>query len=133
MELFIRIVDGQPFEHPIFGENFKEAFPDIDTNNLPAEFAKFERIECPDTTGPFEFYVGSYQFVNGIVKDVWTLQQMTQEEREAKIAKAILDKPYPSWTFDESICSYIAPTQKPDDGKQYFWRESALSWVEIPT
>ena len=32
MELYIRIVDGKPFEHPILGDNFRSVFPDIDTN-----------------------------------------------------------------------------------------------------
>ena len=44
MNLFIRIVDGQPFEHPIFEDNFKQAFPDVDLNNLPSEFLKFVRV-----------------------------------------------------------------------------------------
>lgn len=131
MELFIRIVDGQPFDHPIFAENFYKAFPNIDTNNLPSEFARFERVECPYSAGPYEFNVSSYQWVDGIVKDVWTVQSMTQEEKDAKIAAAMLDKPYPSWIFDESVCSYVAPVSKPDDGKQYFWKESTLSWIEI--
>ena len=30
MRLFIQIRDGQPFEHPIIEDNFREAFPDID-------------------------------------------------------------------------------------------------------
>ena len=45
MDFFIRIKDGQPFEHPIFGDNFRQAFPDVDVNNLPSEFAKFEHGE----------------------------------------------------------------------------------------
>ena len=41
MELFIRIKDGEPFEHPIFGDNFRAAFPDIDSDNLPPDFVRF--------------------------------------------------------------------------------------------
>ena len=41
MELFIQIRNGQPFEHPIFGDNFRQAFPDVDVDNLPPEFARF--------------------------------------------------------------------------------------------
>ncbi len=47
MRLFIQIRDGQPYEHPIFEDNFIMAFPHIDVNNLPSEFALFERIENP--------------------------------------------------------------------------------------
>ena len=84
MELFIRIVDGQPFEHPIFGENFRQAFPDIDVDNLPSEFARFERIEKPNTCGTFEVEESSYQWVDGIIKDVWTARSMTSEEETQK-------------------------------------------------
>lgn len=80
MELYIRIVNGQPFEHPIFGDNFREAFPQVDVNNLPSEFARFERIEKPNTCATFEIEECSYQWVDGIVKDVWTVRAMTAEE-----------------------------------------------------
>ena len=80
MELYIRIVDGQPFEHPIFGDNFRQAFPEIDVNNLPVEFARFERVEKPNTCGTFEVEECSYQWVDGIVKDVWAARAMNEEE-----------------------------------------------------
>lgn len=80
MELFIRIVDGQPFEHPIFGDNFRQAFPDVDVNNLPPEFARFERIEAP-VCGDYEKTVLTYGWVDGIVQDIWTIVEMTAEEK----------------------------------------------------
>lgn len=84
MDLFIQIRDGQPFAHPIFGDNFREAFPHIDVNNLPPEYARFERVACPHNATLFEVDVVSYQWVNGIVKDVWSVRDMTEEERAAK-------------------------------------------------
>ena len=87
MELYIRIVNGQPFEHPIFGDNFKQAFPEIDVNNLPPEFARFERIESP-TLGLYEVYEGvTYAWVDGIVKDVHHVRPMTEQETIAKQAE----------------------------------------------
>lgn len=85
MELYIRIVDGQPFEHPIIGANFRQAFPHIDVNNLPAEFVKFERVECPYLATTFQVDEAAYQWDNGIVKDVWFVREMTDEERAAKM------------------------------------------------
>jgi len=38
-------------------------------------------------------------------------------------------QPFPSWTFDEPSCSWIAPTPKPDDGELYRWDEDSQSWV----
>lgn len=84
MELFIQMRDGKPFEHPIFGDNFREAFPHIDVTNLPPEFARFERIEQP-TPGVFEVVEGvTYQMVDGVVKDVWTVRDMTPLEKQLK-------------------------------------------------
>ena len=51
MELFIQIRDGLPFGHPIYGDNFRQAFPDVDLENLPPEFARFERIVASSGEG----------------------------------------------------------------------------------
>jgi hypothetical protein len=130
MELFIRIVDGQPYEHPILGDNFCEAFPEIDTNNLPSEFARFERVPMPSLVyATLNNPNPAYQWVDGIVKDVWDITPMTQEEKNAKIASVV--QPYPSWNFYEPTCSYIPPAECPTDGKRYYWNEPTLSWVEL--
>ena len=85
MNLFIKLQDGQPFEHPIAEENFVLAFPDVDLNNLPDWVARFERVERPPV-GMFEVNDGvTYEFVNGFVKDVWHIRAMTDLEQEAKI------------------------------------------------
>lgn len=84
MELFIRVKDGEPFEHPIFGDNFRAAFPDVDTANLPDTFAKFIRVDKP-TIDTYEVYEGvTYQWIDGVVKDVHLVRPMTDAERTAK-------------------------------------------------
>jgi hypothetical protein len=85
MELFIQIRGGQPFEHPIMGNNFREAFPNIDVNNLPPEFARFERIECPQLAAVFEMDEVRYEWVDGVVKDIWSVRPMTEEEKTIKL------------------------------------------------
>jgi hypothetical protein len=133
MELFIRIKDGQPFEHPIFGDNFRQAFPNVDTNNLPAEFARFVRVEAP-VLGPYEknqtLY---YQLVDGCYTDVFACEQMTTEEIIKK-QQAVKDEwaqnnGFASWTFNEATCAFEAPVPMPTDGKLYRWNESTTSWV----
>jgi hypothetical protein len=78
MELFIRIVDGQPFEHPMLGDNFRQAFPNVDVDNLPPEFARFERVQRPAADDGFMITSATctYQWVDGIVKDVWEIVQV---------------------------------------------------------
>jgi hypothetical protein len=114
MDLFIRIKDGQPFEHPIMGDNFREAFPHIDVNNLPAEFAKFERIERP-IIGVYEIYEGvTYEFHDEIWKDIHHIRQMTAEEKTAQIEQ-VLAQPHPAgWVFNENMCAWLPPIPNVD-------------------
>ena len=116
MELFIRIKDGEPFEHPIFGDNFRAAFPDIDTDNLPPEFVRFKRIE-PPVLGPYEknqsvrYEIGE----DGVCRDIWSCEQMTEEEIKAKQDEvktlwAENEHTPKTWVFDEETCSFIPPT-----------------------
>ena len=88
MELYIRIKDGKPFEHPIFGDNFRQAFIGIDTDNLPPEFARFVRV-APPTIGLFEVCEECvYELVDGVYTDVHNVRPMTAEEKTAKIEEA---------------------------------------------
>jgi hypothetical protein len=88
LELYIQIRDGQPFEHPIFADNFKLAFPDVNVNDLPADrFAKFIRVDAP-VPDTYEVYEGvTYQWFDGVVKDVHSARPMTDEERAEKTAE----------------------------------------------
>ena len=85
LELYIQIRDGQPYEHPIFADNFKMAFPDVNINEFPTDqFAKFIRVEAP-VPDTYEVYEGViYQWFDGIVKDVHGVRPMTDEERAIK-------------------------------------------------
>lgn len=91
LELYIQIRNGQPYEHPIFADNFRAAFPNVDTENLPETFAKFIRVD-PPSIGTYKVYDGvSYQWVDGVVKDVHIVRPMTDEDRAAKIAELEAD------------------------------------------
>jgi hypothetical protein len=135
MELFIRIKDGQPFEHPIFGDNFRQAFPDVDTNNLPSEFARFVRVEAP-AVGVYENYTGvTYELIDGVYKDVHHVVPMTEQQKIDKqnSVKAVwsANGGYASWVFNEETCSFKNPIAYPQDGKLYQWDEPTTSWVEV--
>lgn len=129
MELYIQIRNGQPFEHPIVGDNFRQAFPHIDVNNLPPEFAKFERVPQNVMPDVFEVAEVRYEWFDDIVKDVWSVRPMTDQEKANKIAEYRAAQPFSSWTFDETTCVWSAPMPIPDDGQKYRWDESTLSWV----
>lgn len=134
MELFIRIKDGKPFEHPIFGDNFRQAFPDVDTNNLPPEFARFVRVAAP-VVGVYENYTGvTYELVDGVYTDIHHVVPMTEQQKidkqnSVKAEWATTGK-Y-SWVFNESICAFEPPIPYPSDGKLHRWDESTTSWIEV--
>ena len=143
MELFIRIKDGQPFEHPIFRDNFCQAFPDVNVDNLPPEFARFERVESP-SLGIYEVLAletPTYELVDGVYKDVWHKRNMTIEEKTEKqqLAKDRFYKHeqaanWAAWTFDETTCQMVPPIPRPApvEGKLVFWCGADANWKEAP-
>lgn len=135
MELFIQIKDGKPFEHPILGNNFRQAFPHIDTNNLPPEFARFERVPKPSLVyATLNNPEPTYQWVGGVVKDVWDVTPFTEEqikEKQDQVKTQWANGGFLSWLFDEEICQFKPPVPYPIDGKPYRWDEPTTSWVEV--
>jgi hypothetical protein len=124
MGLFIRIRDGQPFEHPIFEDNFRQAFP-----------AVFERVAAPEV-GTYQIYEGvTYEPVGGVYKDVHKIRDMALAEVAAK-QQAVKDawaiEPnWASWVFNEKTCFYDPPILMPDDGAWYAWNEETTSWTTV--
>lgn len=135
MELFIRVKDGKPFEHPLLLANLEQAIPGFDKNKPPEGYASFIRVEQPKI-GVYEVYEGaSYEWDGDVIKDTYHIKQMTPEEKlnkqnEAK--KAWLEaKGWKSWIFNEETCSYEPPTPRPIDEKKYYWDEKELAWREV--
>jgi hypothetical protein len=50
---------------------------------------------------------------------------------DATLDAFIPPQPFESWTLNEEIAQWEAPTPYPDDGKRYSWDEETTSWVEI--
>lgn len=132
MKFYIRLKDGEPYEHPITEGNFAQAFPNVDTLNLPPEFAEFERVEQP-SLGVYEIYEGVvYEFHNGVVKDVHSVRPMNYTERldkQNQIKTLWETSGFSSWVFNEKTCSFDPPISYPDDGNIYIWKEESLGWV----
>ena len=154
MSLFIKVDENKvPQGHPAFENNLKQCFPDHDfKSGPPSGWLEFERIPVPElgvyqkfddsigveNSDAFRGHNGlSYELVEGKIKDVWHVREMTDTEKTAKIdaAKerwAKLDPPGPSsWTFNENTCSFEPPVAYPSDGKEYVWDESEKNWKEV--
>jgi hypothetical protein len=66
-----------------------------------------------------------------------TLIEETELTGFAWIGSEVIDgkfkppQPFDSWSFDDELFDWIAPTPEPTDGKPYYWDESEVAWVEI--
>ena len=88
MKLYIKLQAGVPIDHPMTDDNFTQAYPHIDINNLPEEFIEFVRVPQPSNLDLYEVYDGvHYEIINGVCKDVHTVRTMTDTERTAKQKK----------------------------------------------
>jgi hypothetical protein len=137
MELFIQVDEnGQAKEHPIMGDNFREAFPDIDVNNLPSNFARFVRVPAPMPSVYEKNHRVTYQKrPDGVWTDVHSCDLMTKEEivalQDQVKANFAANNGPASWTFNEFTCRFEPPVPFPNDGKNYRWDEPTTNWVEI--
>jgi hypothetical protein len=82
MELFIKLENGQPVGHPIFANNLRQAYPNIDPSDPVHGFAKFVRIKREDV-GQYKVVLSgpTYAWVGDTVQDIWETRDMTAEER----------------------------------------------------
>jgi len=139
MNLYIRVQNGQTIGNPAFEDNLIEAFPD----GIPSNWEPFIRVEqpVPDVYQILESDTPTYAKVNDVWTDVWSLREMTAEEKSTK-QQAVIDdlnsKEYASnwsaWTFDEAICAMTPPIPYPNatDGKVYRWCGAENNWKELP-
>ena len=112
MELYIRVdANGQPVEHPILGDNFREAFPHIDTNNLPPEFARFNRLPPPDAPPVETFKTVAVEYVlkGDTFEYVYSVRDMTPDEKAEATQKRI-----DSIILTVADLTQVAETQKAD-------------------
>lgn len=134
-DLYIELENGLPINHPITGDNLRMLNPDIDLENLSSNLAKFQRNPGP-RHGVYEKIENEalYEFIDGVVHDVWVVTKMTKAEikkkqSDEKALWASMENSYASWVFNPAVCHYEPPVPYPTDGKHYIWDESAVAWV----
>ena len=138
-QFVIQIKNGEPYQHPISAENLAQAFPHVDINNLGSDFAVFIRSPRPTDPGVYKQTQFSYVWNNGVVEEIWEIVDVSPTEKQRLIdeARSVFQElnatgNFSAWTFEESTCSYRAPTPRPNDGKPYFWQGLTNSWVATP-
>jgi len=133
MRKFIRIVNGEPVDHPILEANIKLVFPKMDLDNLPEGWAEFIRVQRPNI-GPYEIYQGvNYEIIDGKVYDKHQVRQMIESEKKEKIEftkkQWETGGGFPSWIFNEQTCNFEPPIPYPEGDEIFVWNEQTISWV----
>jgi hypothetical protein len=138
MNLHIETENGQAKNHPAFEDNLLQAF-----GAIPAHWEPFTRVERP-TPGGYQTIDQNkpvYAKVDGVWTDVWTVRDMTAEEKAAKqqeVRDAFNSRPQAenlsAWTLDEATCAMVPPIPRPEpvEGKVVFWCGAAANWKEVP-
>lgn len=143
MKLYIQVENGQTVNHPAFEDNLLQAF-----GNIPANWEPFVRVErpVPNVYEVLDSDEPVYEKVNSVWTDVWSLRQMTDEEKAAK-QQAVRDafnarqqaENWSAWTLDEASCAMVPPIPRPalDQAKleqriMTFWCGAENNWKDTP-
>jgi hypothetical protein len=138
MNLYIETENGVIKNHPAFEDNLIQAF-----GSVPAHWEPFTRVERP-ILGVYELMTTNeptYEKVDGVWTDVWSLREMTAEEKTAKqqaVITAFNEREYASnwsaWTLDEATCMMVPPIPRPEpvEGKLVMWCGADSNWKEAP-
>ena len=137
MNLYIETENGAPKNHPAFERNLVQAFGEI-----PAHWEPFVRVERPIPT----LYQTmddepTYSKVDGVWTDVWSLRDMTAEEKLAKQQAVVTAfnsreqaENWSAWTLDEATCTMQPPIPRPEpiEGVNTFWCGAENNWKQAP-
>ena len=139
MNLYIETENGAIKNHPAFEDNLLQAF-----GVIPIHWEAFTRVERP-TLSVYQTMDSDepvYTKVDGVWTDVWTVREMTVEEKAAK-QQATRDafnardqaENWSAWTLDEATCTMVPPIPRPDPVESVivFWCGADNAWKEVPT
>jgi hypothetical protein len=139
MNLYIETENGTTKNHPAFEGNLIQAF-----GSVPAHWEPFIRVERP-TPSVYQLLESEepvYTKVNGTWTDVWSVRDMTAEEKTAKQQAVITAfnergeyaSNWSAWTLDEATCTMVPPIPRPEpvEGKLVFWCGADNNWKEAP-
>ena len=144
MNLYIETdSNGNPINHPAFEDNLLQAF-----GAIPAHWEPFNRVERPKLSiyQVLDSQESTYQKIDGVWADVWTVRDMTAEEKAnvQQLAKDLFNtreqaSNWSAWTLDEATCTMQPPIPRPDpdqtklDAKIFtFWCGAENNWKDAP-
>lgn len=138
MNLYIETENGVNKNHPAFEENLLQAF-----GSIPAHWEPFIRMERPmlNVYQVLESQEAVYTKVDDVWTDVWTVRNMTAEEKTAKQQAVITAfntqnqaSNWSAWTLDETTCTMQPPIPRPApvEGVLIMWCGADNNWKEVP-
>jgi hypothetical protein len=138
MNLYIEIENGMAKNHPALEDNLIQAF-----GSVPNTWEQFVRVEKPLPTvyQTFDSPEFVYAKIDGVWTDVWSVREMTVEEKTVKqqaVITSFNEREYASnwsaWTLDEATCTMQPPILRPEpiEGKTVFWCGADSNWKEAP-
>jgi hypothetical protein len=107
-------------------------FPNLDPNNPPEGFERFIRNVAP-IPGIFDKRIlTEYKKVDGVYQDVYTIQPMSQVEKQEKLQSLRDSFPFKTWTLNEVTGDWIPPKPYPNiEGKYFIWNDNQMDWIEV--
>ena len=138
MNLYIETENGAVKNHPAFEGNLIQAF-----GAIPEQWEPFVRVERP-TPSVYQTMDSNepvYAKVDGVWTDLWTVREMTAEEKTAKQQAVITAfntrnqaSNWSAWILDEATCEMVPPIPRPApvEGKIVFWCGADANWKDTP-
>ena len=143
MNLYIQVENGQTKNHPAYESNLLQAF-----GSIPNNWEPFTRVErpVPSVYQVLESNEPVYAKVDDVWADVWSVRDMTAEEKTAKQQGVITAfnareqaENWSAWTLDEATCTMEPPIPRPepDEAKlaqriYTFWCGADVNWKDTP-
>jgi hypothetical protein len=146
MNLYIEIENGTTKNHPALESNLIVSY-----GSVPPTWEPFNRV-APPNPGVFQILESTpvYAKVNGVWSDVWTIREMTTEEKAAKqqeMREAAISffntreyaENWSAWTYDEATYQMAPPIARPAEnltkigiGVMTFWCGADNNWKDTP-
>jgi hypothetical protein len=106
-------------------------------NNLVTQVIVVDNNDVLDAQGNESESIGA-QFCTDLLGGDWVQTSYNSNIRKnyagvgytynATIDAFIPQRPYNSWTLNESTCKWVPPVSFPTDGNMYDWDEDTQSW-----
>ena len=115
-------------------------FAQLDENNVVTQVIVVSNKDTADANGVEKEYIGA-AFCERLFGGTWKQTSYNGSMRKryagigftynAELDAFVTPKPHASWVLNNTTADWEAPVAKPDDGKNYVWNESTLSWDEM--